>query len=78
MPAAYGEGREICPALSNLCSAGCSRQRTQQSDVKKLKFEQSKIEAENVLEFLQHWFLHHTQGEDRRFSNYLREKGVSL
>ena len=43
----------------------------EQLNIQKLMFEQSKVEAESVLEFLRQWFLKHTLGEDREFSGYL-------
>ncbi|MCU7872644.1 MAG: bacteriohemerythrin [Candidatus Thiodiazotropha sp. (ex Lucinoma borealis)] len=37
----------------------------------KLRFEKEQIEAVEVVEFLHHWFVQHTMGEDRKFAEFL-------
>lgn len=37
----------------------------------KLRFEKEQIEAVEVVEFLQHWFIQHTMVEDRKFAEFL-------
>jgi len=39
----------------------------------KLQFETGQIEASRIINFLRHWFVQHTIGEDMKFANYLKK-----
>ena len=39
-----------------------------------LKIEKSPQRADEVIEFLSQWFLHHTTGDDRRFAEYYHQQ----
>ena len=39
---------------------------------KKLQFETGQIKATSIIDFLRHWFLQHTIGEDMKFAKFFR------
>ena len=43
-------------------------------NVNKLEFEKDRVEAEELVEFLQQWFLHHTLKEDKKFANFMTQE----